>query len=379
VDHFLIDMDLPVKVAFLVYFLAFTIQILYWFLIYSRIIFYKPVSSRIRKKPVTVIICARNEEENLRKNLPLILTQKYPDFEVVVINDCSTDGTKDYLDELKEQYPSLKTTTIKEDRKFKHGKKLAVTIGIKAATHEFLLFTDADCRPESDLWINHMMRNFSPEISVVLGYGGYSEHKSLLNNIIRFETFYIAIQYLGYALAGLPYMGVGRNLAYRKSLFFDNKGFARHSHLISGDDDLFVNEVANRHNTRIEISPESHTRSESKETWKEWYFQKKRHLTTGPDYKILTKFLLSLEVLSRIIFYAGVIFLLAADISEWIAIIIPFLIRLGIFITIFKIMGARLNEKHLLVPSFLFDLFLPLFNIFILFSNFVEARRNRWK
>ena len=378
-DFSLNDMEWPIKVAFLVYFMAFAIQVLYWLLIYSRIIFYKPVPSKIRRKPVSVIICARNEEENLRKNLPLILTQKYPDFEVIVINDCSTDGTEDYLDKLKEQYPALKITKIKEDRKFKHGKKLAVTIGIKAANHEFLLFTDADCRPESDLWINHMMRNLSPEISIVLGYGGYSEHKGLLNTLVRFETFYIAIQFFSYALTGFPYMGVGRNLAYRKSLFFDNKGFARHSHLISGDDDLFVNEVANRNNTRIEISPESHTRSESKKTWKEWYFQKKRHLTTGPDYKILTKFLLSLEVLSRIIIYAGFIFLLVTAISEWIVIIIPFLIRLGIFITIFKIMGSRLNEKHLLVPSLLFDLFLPLFNVFILFSNYVEARRNRWK
>jgi len=372
-------MELPIKVAFLVYFIAFIIQALYWFLIYSRIIFYKPAPLKIHKKPVSVIICARNEEMNLRKNLPLILNQKYPNFEVIVINDCSTDGTQDFLDELKIEYPLLKSSTIKEDRKFRHGKKLAVTLGIKASTNDLLLFTDADCRPESDFWIDHMMRNFSTETSIVLGYGGYSEEKSLLNTIVRFETFCIAIQFFSYALAGLPYMGVGRNLAYRKSLFFDNKGFARHSHLASGDDDLFVNEVASRHNTRIEISLKSHTRSESKKTWKEWYHQKKRHLTTGPDYKILTKFLLSLEVLSRIFFYAGFIFLLIMAKSEWMVITIPFLLRLGIFITVLKISGSRLNEKHLLLPSLLFDMILPLFNIFILFSNYVEARKNRWK
>lgn len=372
-------MEWHAQVAFLAYFVAFVIQILYWLVIYSRIIFYTPESSRIRKKSVSVIICARDEEENLRNNLPLILNQTYPDFEVIVINDCSADGTQDYLDELKGQFSYLKTTTIKEDKKFKHGKKLAVTIGIKAANHEFLLFTDADCHPESTQWIDRMMRNFQPETNIVLGYGGYTEQKGLLNTVIRFETFYIAIQFLSYALIGLPYMGVGRNLAYRKSLFFSNKGFARHSHLLSGDDDLFVNEVANAHNTRIEISPESHTRSESKKTWKEWYFQKKRHLTTGPDYKALTIFLLSLEVISRLIFYAGFIFLLASASSKFIYILIPFGIRLGIFITLFKIMGARLNEKHLLLPSFLLDILLPLFNIFILFSNFVDAKRNRWK
>jgi glycosyltransferase involved in cell wall biosynthesis len=328
---------------------------------------------------VSVIICARNEEENLRKNLSLILNQKYPSFEVIVIDDCSNDGTHDYLDELKEQYPILRITTIKEDMKFKHGKKLAVTIGIKAATNELLLFTDADCHPESDQWIDLMARNFSPETSIVLGYGGYSREKSLLNMVIRFETLYIAIQYLSYALTGIPYMGVGRNLAYRKSLFFDHKGFARHHHLLSGDDDLFINEVASRHNTRIEINPASHTRSEPGKTWKEWYYQKRRHLTTGPEYKFITIFLLSLEVLSRIIFYASLIFLLVTAMAEWISIIIPFIVRLGIFMTVFKIMGSRLNEKHLLLPSLLLDFLLPLFNIFILFSNYVEARKNRWK
>jgi cellulose synthase/poly-beta-1,6-N-acetylglucosamine synthase-like glycosyltransferase len=297
----------------------------------------------------------------------------------VVINDSSIDGTQEYLDEMKEKYPILKTTTIKEDRKFKHGKKLALTIGIKAASNDLLLFTDADCRPETNLWIDTMQRNFTPGTSIILGYGGYAEKKGLLNTIIRFETLYIAIQYFGYALIGLPYMGVGRNLAYRKSLFFNNKGFARHMHLISGDDDLFVNEVANRKNTRIEISPESHTRSETKRTWKEWYFQKKRHLTTGPGYKFLIKFLLSLEVLSRLIFFAGFVFLLVAELPELITVITPFLIRTAIFVTIFKIASSRLNDKHLLLPSLVLDLLMPLFNIFILFSNYAEARRNRWK
>ena len=372
-------MELSTRIAFLAFYVAFIVQILFWLLIWSRVLFYKPVRSRTRKTPVSVIICARNEEENLRKNLPLILEQKYPDFEVVVINDCSSDGTEKYLDKLKEQYPILKTTTIKEDIKFKHGKKLALTIGIKAANNDLLLFTDADCWPESNRWIDTMQCNSNPETDIVLGYGGYSERKGLLNTIIRFETLYIAMQYFSYALIRLPYMGVGRNLAYRKSLFFNNKGFARHSHLLSGDDDLFVNEVANRHNTRIEIRAESHTRSESKRTWKEWYFQKKRHLTTGPDYKFLIKSLLFLEVLTRIIFYTGFIFLLATEKSVFVALIIPFLLRTGIFLTIFNILGSRLNDKHLLVPSLVLDLLMPLFNIFILFSNYVEARRNRWK
>jgi poly-beta-1,6-N-acetyl-D-glucosamine synthase len=376
---FLNDMTLSAKIAFLVFYAAFLVQTLYWLVIYVRLLFHKPTSHEIAREPVSVIICARNEEENLRNNLPLILEQDYPDFEVVVINDCSTDGTEKYLDKLKEKYPVLKYTTIKEDKKFWHGKKLALTIGIKAARHDLLLLTDADCRPESSHWIELMQRNFNEGIDITLGYGGYSEKKGLLNTIIRFETLYIALQYFNYALTGLPYMGVGRNLAYRKDLFFENKGFASHSHLVSGDDDLFVNEVATRRNTHIEISPESHTRSGSSKTWKEWYFQKRRHLTTGPGYRFSIKFLLSLEVLSRLLFYAGFIFLLASEIHSYLPILIPFLARTVIFLTMFKITCIRLNEKHLLLPSLLLDLIMPLFNIFILFVNYVEVKRSRWK
>jgi poly-beta-1,6-N-acetyl-D-glucosamine synthase len=373
------DMTLSAKIAFLVFYAASLIQIIYWLLVYIRLLFYKPVNHEIVKAPVSVIICARNEEENLRNNLPLILEQEYPDFEVVVINDCSTDGTEKYLDKLKEEYPVLKYTTIKEDKKFRHGKKLALTIGIKAAQHDLLLLTDADCRPESIHWIEIMQRNFCEGTDITLGYGGYSEKKGLLNTIIRFETLYIAMQYFSYALSGIPYMGVGRNLAYRKNLFFENKGFASHSHLVSGDDDLFVNEVATRRNTHIEISPESHTRSESAKTWKEWYFQKRRHLTTGPGYRFSIKFLLSLEVLSRLLFYAGFIFLLASETHSYLPFLIPFLARTVIFLTMFKITCVRLNEKHLLLPSLLLDLIMPLFNIFILIVNYVEVKRSRWK
>ncbi|KPK87046.1 MAG: hypothetical protein AMS27_03500 [Bacteroides sp. SM23_62_1] len=362
----------------LIYIATFAIQMLFWLLIYARIIFYHPASLKIRKTPVSVIICARNEEQNLRKNLPLILNQQYADFEVVVINDCSNDGTEDFLNELTREYSFLKTTTIKEDKKFRHGKKLALTIGIKSASHEWLLLTDADCRPESEYWIDRMQRNFTSGTSIVLGYGGFYTHKGLLNIIIRFDTLYIAMQYFSYALAGLPYMGVGRNLAYRKELFFNNKGFASHSHLASGDDDLFVNETATAKNTRIELRPESHTRSEPKQSWADWYYQKKRHLTTGPRYKPLIKFLLGFENLTRILFYS--LFLYLAIKATWIMVILGlFIIRLTILLSFFKIMSLRLNEKHLLVPSPILDFLLPFLNIFILFSNYVEARRRRWK
>ena len=224
------------------------VQLFYYFFIYFRFIFYRDRSKRKTNEPVSVVICAQNEELNLKKFLPSVLNQNYPEYEVIVVDDCSTDNTADVLSEFKLKYKNLRVTFINKDDKFSHGKKLALTVGIKGAKHEWLLLTDADCEPVNENWIKTMSQNFTKDTSVVLGYGGYFRKRSILNNLIRFDALFIALQYFSLALKGKPYMGVGRNLAYRQSLFFKNKGFASHYQLLSGDDDLFINEVANKKN-----------------------------------------------------------------------------------------------------------------------------------
>src|SRR5690606_34092381 len=159
----------------------------------------------------------------------------------------------------------------------KHGKKFALSLGIKAAQYEHLVFTDADCVPESSDWLTHMAGAFSGGKEIVLGYSPYLRRAGMLNALIRFETFHTAMSYLSYALKGKPYMGVGRNMAYTKSLFFRGKGFASHMHIASGDDDLFVNQNATPHNTTICIHPEAHVWSEPKTTFSAYARQKTRH------------------------------------------------------------------------------------------------------
>ena len=236
-------------------------------------------------EPVSVIICARNEAEHLQRFLPSVLNQFYPEFEVIVVNDGSTDQTAEVLSGFKKQFSHLYITGIEQHRDYQQGKKLAQTIGIKAAHHDQLLFTDADCEPVNPNWIRHMQSNFLSQTQIVLGYGKYISEPGLLNKWIRTDTVYISMQYLGMALTKRSYMGVGRNMAYRRSLFFEKKGFASHLNLSSGDDDLFVNENSDHYNTVIEIHPESFTQSDPQKTLKQWFRQKKRHLTTSSRYK----------------------------------------------------------------------------------------------
>lgn len=284
---------------------------LYFLLVYFRTFAFLKESTDIvsAERPISVIISARNERENLAKNLPFILSQEYSNYEVVVVNDCSYDGSSDLLKELKQKYGHLKVVEIVEDDRFKHGKKFALTLGIKASQHPYLLFTDADCIPESTQWIELMQQAFS-EKELVLGYSPYKKYKGLLNAFIRFETFLTAIQYFSFALKQRAYMGVGRNLAYTKELFFKNKGFASHMHLLSGDDDLFVNHVATEINVAICLNPKSFVETEPKMSFNEYFTQKRRHLSTGRYYKREHILLLGLIGFSGILFYISFILLL---------------------------------------------------------------------
>lgn len=263
-----------------------------------------PINDTVR--PVSVIISARNEEKNLLKNLPSVMEQDYPEFEVIVVNDCSLDDSEEVLKEFSYRYKHLKIVTINEHERFKHGKKFALTLGIKAAANDYLLFTDADCEPASPNWIKRMQQNFTGETEIVLGYSPYLKKRGFIKTLIRFETFFTALNYLSFALKGNPYMGVGRNLAYKRELFFRVKGFASHMHIPSGDDDLFVNQNANSTNTVIEIHPDAQVWSEPKPDLSSYFRQKLRHLGAGKAYKSTHRFSLSVQVISAFLFYSSI-------------------------------------------------------------------------
>jgi cellulose synthase/poly-beta-1,6-N-acetylglucosamine synthase-like glycosyltransferase len=320
-----------------------------------------------RQAPVSVIICAKNEEENLRKNLPAVLEQDYPDFEVIVINDGSDDETDYVLEELKTRYPHLRTTFVPTGTKNLSTKKFGITLAVKAAKNDLLLFTDADCVPAGKRWISNMARNFVPGTEIVLGYGAYSEENTLLNRMITYDTLFIGLQYMGMATAKAPYMGVGRNLAYRKELFLRRNGFAESIHLISGDDDLFINKAANKHNTRIETTPESITFSEAKKTFPKWIYQKLRHLSVSGNYTAKSKFRLVLEPLTRGVFYALFIALLClGNLITIAAAVLLLLIRTALQSIIINESSKYSGGRRYVFLLPVFDIILPLINLYIL-------------
>lgn len=353
------------------------VHLFFFLFTFSRLSFYKPKDNRGLRQPVSVIICAKNEVNNLRKHLPLWMEQAYHDFEVIVVNDCSWDETEDFLKEEKKKYPLLKVVTIPEQDKYRHGKKFAVTLGIKAAKNEVLLFSDADCMPAGENWIALMQVSYLTDTEIVLGYGATSKEKGFLNRLIRFDVFHVAMQYLSFALMGNPYMGVGRNLSYKKAMFFRTKGFARHNHLLSGDDDLFVNENANRRNTAVQINPQAFTFTEGKRTFGDWMKQKSRHGTTSKYYKGRHKFQLALLGMSNFIFFLLLITLLIVR-FEWKAVLLLYGIKLMMQWAISFGAARKLEAKDMMwiypLHELMYTFLQPLFYLSSLFT-----KKQTWK
>lgn len=316
--------------------------------------------------PVSVVICAKNEDDNLTEFLPKVLSQDYPNFEVIVVNDCSWDNTENVIDEFAKIFPNLRKANIKEDPYYKHGKKFALLVGIKAAQHNHLVLTDADCFPASDQWLRAMAGHFTSKQQIVLGYGAYERGKGLLNKLIRYDSFSIAVQYLSAAAKGKAYMGVGRNLAYTKELFFEQKGFSKHYHINSGDDDLFVNQAAKTDNVAVCSQSQAITYSKPKKKFRDWVIQKSRHLRTAPLYTAKSKSILSFAYFAQYFFYFSLLPLLFFY-QTLLVLLAVVVLKCCIQWLILNKLTKQLNERDLLGASVIYELILliiyPIFHL----------------
>lgn len=344
----------------------FLIQFIYYLSLYNRI----HLRSRAAKRsnlhftqelpPLSVILYAREEVENLRRNLTAILEQDYPQFEVIVINDGNTDESEDFLTLTEEKYRNLYHSFVPDSSRYISRKKLAITLGVKASKYDWLVLTNANCLPDSNQWLRTMARNFTSRTRIVLGYSGYERGKGWLHKRVSFDNLFMSMRYLGFALAGMPYMGIGRNMAYRKELFYEQKGFSAHLNLQRGDDDLFVNKVANAENTRVETDPNAIVRMQPVYRAKDWREEKISYMATARFYRGIQRLLLGFETTSRLMFHLAWIALLIAGMlkSQWIMAgigLLLFLLRYGMQALIINLTAKDLGEKrryYLTLPAF---------------------------
>lgn len=330
---------------------------------------------RATRLPISLVICAHNEAHNLQHTLPLIFAQRYisetPFSEVIVVNDNSTDNTAAILENFRQAFPVLKIVTITpETPRLVKGKKFALSFGVAAASHEWLVFMDADCAPASENWLSEMAVPFCNGKKIVAGYGGFYTKKGLLNTFVRWETLHTFLQYATYAWAGKPYMAVGRNMACAKNTWLQAQQSEVWNQLPSGDDDLLMSTMANRENTTIVYTKKSFTYSDSPATWQQWISQKQRHLSTGKYYKPLIKILLGGYAMSHALCWLLFAMMLCMGFYGW-AIGLMGLRCLLYWLAWYR-SAVLLNEKKLWF-------FFPLFDFGWMIYNFAFSPYILWK
>lgn len=357
---------------------SWIIQFFYLLFIHIRFLRFKPkeISQAAALPPLSVIVAARNESENLYELIPLILEQEYPSFEIIVVNNQSLDDSKWLLKAYQQQFPNLHVVELEKNHHLRPGKKLPLTLAVRAARFDHFVFTDADCRPTSKKWLLSMANGFSPSHDIVLGYGPYVKKKGFLNRLIRFDTAWIALNYFSFALSRLPYMGVGRNLAYSRKVFESVGGFKSHYYIVSGDDDLFIQQAAKNRNYTIAIEQDSFCPSAPESTWKRWVFQKRRHYSTASHYDVIKKSLLGIYPVSLFTLLISFISLLLTNTMVWGSLGAFF----GLILAKWIVQGKglfKLKEKRLawFFPfwDFFYAIFIPLV---FLFLN--RKPRNKW-
>lgn len=366
-EPFTIDTILPAASGVL-----FAIQAVYYLGLYSKLYTHSnkaahTTDTHAGNPPLSVIIVAKDAARELQENLPSILEQDYPEFEVIVVYDRSADDCDDILKLLEDKYPHLYHTFIPDSARYISHKKLGVTMGIKASHHDWLVFTEPDCRPQSNQWLKQMARNFTPATEIVLGYSNYEKTQGWFNKKITFDTLLNAMRYLGMAVSGHPYMGTGRNLAYRKTLYYKQKGFTSHLNLQRGEDDLFINETANAHNTRVETGPESLMRIAMPKHKKTWREEKISHAATSRMFKGGARYLMGFETCSRLLFHAAIIATIVTGIlfRQWIALGIGILLwaaRFAMQLMVFRKTAQALGERKFCALLPLFDFLQPAWN-----------------
>lgn len=263
------------------FFIIAIIRCLFWFQFFSNFRKVPINTSASGKLPgVSLIVVVKNEYLHLQKLVPALLSQKYANFEIIIVDDFSTDESFAYLKSFEDQ----RLNVIKCDKDLP-GKKYALSQAIDKANNELILLTDGDCLPASEEWIQKMVTSMTTQTEIVLGFGMMEKKGHLAGLLSRYDSLFTATLYGSAANLGLPYMGVGRNLLYSKSLYKHVGGYEKHADLPSGDDDLQIQLMANNTNTTICLDEKALTYTEPKASFKEWVKQKMRHISVATAYK----------------------------------------------------------------------------------------------
>lgn len=357
--------------------LTFLIQLRYYLGRYGRIPVYKQKISNKTTPPVSVIVVVDDSLYYVDEILPRLLSQDYGAYEVVVVDNGSSVEVVEAIQMLAARYSHLKSTRINPDPKFTHRRKLALTVGIKAAQYPNLIFTETGSYPTSNQWLSFMAKGFTTG-EVVIGYTGIERGKGLTNRLIRCSRLMVSIRYLSSAIRGRAYKAVNTNMGFTSHLYFGNKGY-NYLRLNTGDDDLFIQKIADKNNTSVILHPKATMRETHYGGLSRWFNERRFYSYTFKYYPFRVKAGIFTELASRTLFFAVAAAILILMIPyAWIGAVVLLVLRyLAVYFTVSRIC-VRLGEKGLLWAFIIHDFISPVTETLLSLSRRIRPSRGLW-
>lgn len=355
--------------------LVTVIQLIYYFLIYGKFTFHRKKSAvSFKEVPMSVVVVVRDNASQILQSLPKLLSQQYPAFEIVVVNDRSPDeNTLFTIKEYSNRYPNIKFVDLSEAVSTSKGRKMAVSFGIKCATYENILVTSPDCEPSSVHWLSAMAANFQGQKKVVVGYSTYARRRTPYNAFLRYDNVVGAVQYFSHVLRNATYRADFNNIAFLRQLFYNQKGFTSFNHLEWGEEDIFVHRISGGDNTSVEYSPESMIVQNNIPSYGYWRSHKISLYYTRKFNSTRNRFSLSMFDATNMLFYV----LLTLSVVS--AIHVPTFLYAAIGVAVVRVVGlyvsvgisaAKLCEKQIIPLILPFDLLFSVLNpLYFIYSR----------
>lgn len=336
------------------------LQVIYWLIFYLKFAISKPSKKSPKRIPVSVILYVKNQMSEIVDVLPKLLSQQYHDFEVVIVNNASTDDTLEICKEFASLYPNIRIVDVINNEAFWGSKRYALTLGIKASRHEYLLFVDCDTQIPSDNWLWQMSAQFTLNKTIVLGMTQYTKSKDFFNKWIRFEHTFTQLQNFSFSRFVTPYNLVAKNVGYKKEEFYKVNGFIEHMNDVQNEQEFLLKKIATSKNVTVCDEPLSTIFIPTPKNNKEWKIEKKRQLKVLKQMSFGAKFLHTLHHLTRIILLPITVILLCWLYQPIVVLSIYFILFLLRWL-VFSLALNKFNQKDI-------KIWYPIFEMFTIFN-----------
>ncbi len=367
----------PVDWALLLLFLLLFVLYVGYLLVFILRVTLQKSSPAGKIHPMSLLITFRNEEANLKDNLPSLFENGNNAYEVVAVDNCSQDNSLDVLTSLKNEHPNLRISSL---RQFTfHSDKMAHNIALKAACHDWVTVIPPSINVTGKEWLREISSRLDTDNQVSVGYSNIAPKSSFFNLLFRCELFFQQLKSFGFIVNRLPFVISQENVVFNKQQYFNVGGFRGKINEPFAKLELVINSFIRKAPVSLILTKETAVYRKEDITWKDYVELLKKEEIVRKHLPPGIRFLLILYEWIFLLFAPIAVVLLVRIPEIWPVVTSMVICLIFCYLLIIKKLLLRLQEFKLFLPSFLIALILPYIKLMFRIRYIRYGRRKEWK